>query len=100
MENPLTGVNRMHALGQDVRFAVRSLRSARGTTTLAVLCLALGIGANTAIFSVARAVLLESLPYAQPDRLLAINEHSDRVTLGSVSPPLYRDGAAQRQLFF
>ena len=48
----------MESLVQDIRFAVRSLAKARLTTALAILCLALGIGANTAIFSVVRAVLL------------------------------------------
>ncbi|HJR61304.1 MAG TPA: ABC transporter permease [Vicinamibacterales bacterium] len=59
----------MHALLQDVRYAVRSFRATRGLTAAAILSLALGIGANTSIFSVASALLLQPLPYSDPDRL-------------------------------
>ena len=89
----------MDEFRQDLRFGLRSLRGAPGTSIIAVLCLALGIGANTAIFSVARAVLLESLPYTRPQELLTINEHSPRVVMGSVSTPLYEDLVAQRKVF-
>ena len=59
----------MHALRQDVRYAFRSLLATRGLTAAAILSLALGIGANTSIFSVASALLLRPLPYSDPDRL-------------------------------
>jgi putative ABC transport system permease protein len=62
------------AFVQDLRFAVRSLRKQRGLTFIAIFCLALGIGANTAIFSVVRAVLLESLPFREPERLYRLYE--------------------------
>ena len=59
----------MHALLQDIRYAFRSFGTAKTVTAAAILSLALGIGANTAIFSVASALLLRPLPYAEPERL-------------------------------
>jgi len=66
----------MHMLLQDLQLAARMLRKNPGSTLVIVLSLAIGIGANTAIFSVIDALLLHPLPYPQPERLAAIWLHS------------------------
>src|ERR1700753_1373289 len=66
----------MHWLRHDLRYALRMLRKNLGLNAVIVLSLAIGIGANSAIFSVVDALLLNPLPYPQPERLAAIWLHS------------------------
>ena len=86
---------------QDLRFAARMLRKNPGFTTVAVFTLALGIDANTAIFSVVDAVLLRPLPYKDSDRLVQLIEHDQKrgVDLDWVSFPNFRDWAERSKSF-
>jgi putative ABC transport system permease protein len=71
----------LETVWQDVRYAARSLRNNSGPTAIAVLTLALGVGANTALFSVVKGVLLNALPYRQPDRLVALARGDSQTAL-------------------
>jgi predicted permease len=76
---------------QDLRFGLRMLRRQPGFTAVAVLTLALGIGANTAMFSVVEGVLLAALPYRQPDRLVMVAESNQRFPEDAISYPNFLD---------
>ena len=65
----------MSLLFQDMRYAVRTLIAQRGFTMVAILTLALGIGANTAIFGIVDAVVLRPLPYSDPSRVVMLWSH-------------------------
>ena len=69
----------LERLGQDMRYAIRSLRRAPVFAVVAILTLALGIGANTAMFTVVRGILLRPLPFQDPDRLFLVTDASDRL---------------------
>jgi len=89
------GVRPFEVLVQDMRYAVRTLRKSPGFTAVALFTLALGIGANTAIFSVVYGVLLRALPFREPSRLVVLNETTPRVGTVSVSYPNFLDWRAQ-----
>ncbi len=85
----------------DLRYALRMFRKNPGFTAVAVVTLALGIGANTAIFSVVNGVLLQPLPFPQPDRIMALwqNDLADGVVKNTVSMPNFLDWRDQNGVF-
>jgi putative ABC transport system permease protein len=89
----------METLWQDLRYAARTLVRSSGFTAIAVLTLALGIGANTAIFSVVNAVLLRPLPFRDPDRLFLLTEHTPKFPSLSASYQNFKDWRDLNQSF-
>ena len=88
-------------LGQDLRHGLRLLLRGPGFAAVAVLTLGLGIGANTAIFSVVHAVLLDALPYHDPDRLVTLWEDNrrDSIPRDDVSPANFMDWRERQDVF-
>jgi putative ABC transport system permease protein len=80
---------------REFRLAFRALLKQPGFTTIAVLTIALGVGANSAIFSVVDAVMLRPLPFRDADRVVMINEHTPQFPLLSLSAENYRDVCAE-----
>jgi hypothetical protein len=80
----------MESLLRDLRYAFRALRRTSGFTAIAVVVMALGIGANVALFTVVRNVILKPLPFENPDRLLMLYEDSvsnpGKITPSAISP--------------
>jgi putative ABC transport system permease protein len=89
----------MQGLLQDVRFAARMLRASPGFTIVAMLTLALGIGANTAIFSFVDGVLLKPLPYQHPERILMVWEKPPGGERNGISTLNFLDWKAQNTVF-
>jgi putative ABC transport system permease protein len=91
----------MDLVVKDIRYGIRSLLKRPGFTTIAIITLALGIGANTAIFSVFNAVLVKPLPFTEPEQLMRVYEDASAIGVarGDVAPGNYADWKKQQMVF-
>src|SRR5271155_3114925 len=89
----------MTAVIQDLKYAFRMLAKSPAFTAVAILTLALAIGANTALFSVVNGVLLNPLPYEQPDRLVAMYSKTAQFSHSSISYPNFLDWVRDQRSF-
>ncbi len=89
----------LETLCSDIRFGMRMLRKNLGFTAVAMVTLALGIGGNTAIFSIVNGVLLNPLPFPQPDRLVTLHESKPNFEQGSISYPNFLDWQKDNRTF-
>jgi predicted permease len=84
---------------QDLRYAARQFFKTPGLTAVVVITIALGVGANTALFSVVNGVLLNPLPYLQPEQLIALRESKPNFEFGSIPYPNFRDWQKDNRTF-
>ncbi len=87
------------SLRQDLRYALRTLRSSPGFAAMAVATIALAIGANTAMFSFVNALLLQPLPYPNPERVMLVLEKRPDGGSNGISTLNYLDWASQQTVF-
>jgi len=89
----------MYNFRHDIRYALRTMLKSPGFTAIAVLALALGIGANTAIFSVVNSVLLRPLPYKDPGRLVHVHRMQAPIERGPISRPDFLEWRDKQEVF-
>lgn len=95
----IRGWGSLERLMQDLRFGMRMITKAPGFTAVAILTLAVGIGANTTLFSVVNGVLLSPLPYPEPEQLVTLAESKPNFDAGSISFPNFQDWRKDNRTF-